>query len=222
MSEIAWPLDVPAVDAGVGEGLRGRVQVLVPGRTTACLECGWGKADYDKLAAEYSCKPGEPAAGPSTISPAFAGGVVGGLIAAEAVKILAGPRPEESSEIAFDLFHRRFLVSRLRRNPGCRFDHALLERLMLGQPFNAATIGDLLEVVERFSATPTTLEFRARAVRSRLHGGAVPRRSSCGLAAANRSRAGFDRRRHCAGVTGGAPCLWFFVSPTRKRGTVQR
>lgn len=161
VSEIAWPLGVPAVDGGVGEGLLGRVQVLVPGPTAACLECGWGQADYDKLAAEYPCVPGAATAAPSTVSPAFAGAVVGGLIAAEAVKLLAGPRSEESCEIAFDLFHRRFLVSRLRRNPRCRFDHAVLERLTLGRTFTAATVGDLLDAVElRFGPMPATLELR--------------------------------------------------------------
>lgn len=162
VSEIGWPLGVPVIDGGVGEGLLGRVQVLVPGRSAACLECGWGKADYDRLAAEYPCVPGESARGPSTLSPAFAGGVVGGIIAAEAVRLLAGPRPEASSEIAFNLFHRRFLVSRLRRNQRCRFDHAVLaERLTVPRPFEAVTVGDLLDVVQRrYGPTPATLEFR--------------------------------------------------------------
>jgi molybdopterin/thiamine biosynthesis adenylyltransferase len=160
VAEIAWPLGVPAVDGGVGEGLLGRVQVFAPGPMTACLECGWGKSDYARLSAEYPCVPGEPAEGPSTVSPAFAGGVVGGLIAAEAVKILAGPQPEESSEIAFDLFNRRFLVSRLRRNPRCRFDHVVPERLTLGRTFDTATVGDLVEIVESSGPAPATLEFR--------------------------------------------------------------
>jgi len=28
-----------------------------PATTTACLECGWGKADYARLAEEYPCEP---------------------------------------------------------------------------------------------------------------------------------------------------------------------
>lgn len=161
VSDIAWPLGVPVVDGGVGEGLLGRVQVFVPGPASACLECGWGRDDYRRLAEEYPCT-GTETNGPSTVAPAFSGAVVAGLMAAEAVRILSGQAPAESQEIAFDLMHRRFLVSRLRRAPRCRFDHGVVpEGLRLARPFAAAAVGDLLETVaRRFGAAPVHLEVR--------------------------------------------------------------
>jgi molybdopterin/thiamine biosynthesis adenylyltransferase len=161
VSEIAWPQGTPVVDGGVGEGLLGRVQVFVSGADHACLECGWGNEDYRKASAEYPCIPGEGASGPATLAPAFAGSVVAGLMAAEAVRILAGDAGE-SREIAFDLFHRRFLPSRLRRAARCRFDHVIVgERLHLTGDVNSATVGDMLRLIEgRFGQRLVHLEHR--------------------------------------------------------------
>jgi hypothetical protein len=162
VSEIAWPLGKPVVDGGVGEGLLGRVQVFVPGETTACLECGWGAADYQRLVEEYPCHPGEVYHAPSTVSPAFSGAVVAGLMAAEAMQFLTGPEQQESREIAFDLTHRRFLPSRLRRASKCRFDHGTVrEFLQLARPFSEATVVDLLTTIEnRFGSEPVQIEGR--------------------------------------------------------------
>jgi molybdopterin/thiamine biosynthesis adenylyltransferase len=162
VSEIAWPMGTPVVDGGVGEGLLGRVQVFVPGPDHACLECGWGSEDYRKASAEYPCIPGAGASGPGTLAPAFAGSVVAGLMAAEAVRILAGTDAGDSREIAFDLFHRRFLPSRLRRASRCRFDHVIVgERLHLDGDVTAATVGDLLRLLEdRFGRRLVHLEHR--------------------------------------------------------------
>jgi adenylyltransferase/sulfurtransferase len=162
VSEIAWPQGTPVVDGGVGEGLLGRVQVFVPGPDHACLECGWGSEDYRKAVDEYPCIPGGAASSPATLAPAFTGSVVAGLMAAEAVRILAGDNAGESREIAFDLFHRRFLPSRLRRAARCRFDHVIVgERLHLDGDTSAATVGDLLRLIEdRFGQRLVHLEHR--------------------------------------------------------------
>jgi adenylyltransferase/sulfurtransferase len=161
VSDAAWPLGVPVVDGGVGEGLVGRVQVFVPGEATACLECGWGRADYRRLAEEYPCTAGSVAA-PATAAPALTGAVVAGLMAAEGLRLLAGQAPADSQEVAFDLLHRRFLVSRLRRAPGCRFDHAIVREVVRpARGFASATVGDLLDAVaRRFGAAPVHLECR--------------------------------------------------------------
>ncbi len=162
VSNLGWPLGVPVVDGGVGEGLVGRVQVFVPGAATACLECTWGQEDYRLLANETPCEPGASATAPPTVSPAFAGALVAGLMTAEAIRILSGQRPAESQEIAFDLMHRRFLTSRLRRAPRCRFDHEVVQRRVRlssnGQP---ATVGELLAVVtDQFGDAAVHLEWR--------------------------------------------------------------
>ena len=158
VSDVAWPLGVPVIDGGVGEGLVGRVQVFVPGEASACLECGWGREDYRRLAEEYPCLAGAAPAAPSTAAPAVTGSVVAGLMAAEGLRLLEGEAPAESREIAFDLRHGRFLASRLRRSAGCRFDHAVVRetiRLAFG------TVGDLLDVVaRRFGTIPVHRECR--------------------------------------------------------------
>jgi adenylyltransferase/sulfurtransferase len=157
ISERGWPLGVPVIDGGVGEGLVGRVQVIRPGDANACLECGWGEADYRHIAAEYPCRPGDPVTTPSTMAPACVGAVVAGIMAARFLSLMSGDAPAESSEIAFDLRHNRFLGSRLRRSPHCRFDHQIVSEVV---PIAAeARIGDLVTLIERrFGGRPAHLE----------------------------------------------------------------
>jgi molybdopterin/thiamine biosynthesis adenylyltransferase len=166
VSERGWPLGVPVIDGGVGEGLVGRVQMIRPGETTACLECAWSGADYRHLAAEYPCRPGEPVTTPSTMAPACVGAVVAGIMAARFLAFMAGEAPTESHEIAFDLRHNRFLGSRLRRSPRCRFDHQVVPEVV---PIAAdARVADLVALIEhRFGSRPAHLEGR----RSGGHGG---------------------------------------------------
>jgi molybdopterin/thiamine biosynthesis adenylyltransferase len=162
VSEIAWPLGVPVIDGGVGEGWRGRVQTFTPGADAACLECTWGEADYRGLTAEYPCVPGAAAAAAPTAAPAFVGAATAAMMTAEAVRLLACAAASMSQEIAFDLFHRRQLTSRLRRAPRCRFDHQTVgETWPLGRTFASATVGDLLAVVaERSEGERVHLECR--------------------------------------------------------------
>lgn len=148
ISELAWPLGVPVIDGGVGEGLRGRAQVFVPRDGAACLECTWGEADYRQLSEEYPCVPGGSAEAPPTAAPAFLGAAVASVMAAEAARILAGEVPEHSHEIAFDLHHRRHLTSRLRHNPRCRFGHEVVRATQnIGARFESTTAGELLAAV---------------------------------------------------------------------------
>jgi hypothetical protein len=96
------------------------------------------------------------------VAPAFTGAVVAGLMAAEAVSILGGQPPADSQDIAFDLLHRRFLVSRLRPAPRCHFEHAVVREVIRpAREYAAATVDDLLEAVERRFGTGTVpLELR--------------------------------------------------------------
>jgi molybdopterin/thiamine biosynthesis adenylyltransferase len=159
VSEMAWPLGVPVVDGGVGEGLVGRVQVFQPGPAAACLECTWGREDYRRLAAEYPCLPGAAPAGPATLSTAFLGSFVAGVMATECLRILAGEAPADSYEVPFDLAHHQMRRYLLRRSPACRHDHAVVET-METLP-RQATAADLLAALERhFSAAVPSLECR--------------------------------------------------------------
>jgi hypothetical protein len=158
VSEIAWPLGVPVIDGGVGDGWLGRVQVFVPGPESACLECTWGRADYRLLSAEYPCVPGGSAQALPTRSPAFLGGGVAVLMTAECVRLLE-KSAEESYEIAFDLKNHQMRRYALRRARACRHDHAVVrERLPLA---GDSTVGELLDAVERrFGAASVRLTCR--------------------------------------------------------------
>jgi molybdopterin/thiamine biosynthesis adenylyltransferase len=125
ISEMGWPLGVPVIDGGVGEGLVGRVQVFLPGPTSACLECTWGREDYRQLAAEYPCLPGASAAGRPTISTAFLGNFTASIMAGECLRILAGRAGTDSYEVPFDLAHYQFRRYLLRRAAACRHDHRM-------------------------------------------------------------------------------------------------
>jgi molybdopterin/thiamine biosynthesis adenylyltransferase len=169
--DLAWPLGVPVIDGGVGDGGLGRVQVFVPGAGTACLECTWGSADYRLASAEYPCVPGGQAAAAPTGAPAYLGSFTASLMATEAVRLLGrsgepsrtegaarlAARPEESYEIAFDLSHLALRRFALRRNPRCRHDHAITTKVLP----TGETVADLLGVLERrFGPAPVRLQAR--------------------------------------------------------------
>jgi len=128
VSELAWPLGVPTIDGGVGDGHIGRVQVFLPGTGAACLECTWGAADYRLAAAEYPCQPGASAQSAPTGAPAFLGSFTASLMAHEAVRILRGQAPQESYEAVFGLQALTLRRFGLRRSARCRHDHAVLVR----------------------------------------------------------------------------------------------
>ena len=68
---------------------------------------------------------------------------------AEAVKLLGGEKPDASQEIAFDLMYRRHMVTRLRRNPRCRFGHEIARTIVtLGGPFKDVTVAMMLRAAE--------------------------------------------------------------------------
>jgi hypothetical protein len=65
-------------------------------------------------------------------------------MAAEAVRMLEGETSGESVEIAFDLLHRRQLVSKLRHNTRCRFGHEIVKETLT---FDGHTAGELLHMI---------------------------------------------------------------------------
>jgi molybdopterin/thiamine biosynthesis adenylyltransferase len=158
VSEMAWPLGVPVVDGGVGEGLVGRVQVFIAGPAAACLECTWGQADYRQLAAEYPCLPGAAAQAPATLSTAFLGASVAALMAAECWRLLAGQAMGDSFEVPFDLRQHHMVRFLLRRSPSCRFDHEVVREV---RPLRGASVAHLLALAKEVSnGEPTRLEGR--------------------------------------------------------------
>jgi molybdopterin/thiamine biosynthesis adenylyltransferase len=155
VSDLGWPLGVPVVDGGVGEGLVGRVQVFLPGPASACLECTWGREDYRQLAAEYPCQPGADARGRPTVSTAFLGNFTAAVMAAECLRVLAGRAGEDSYEVPFDLTHHQFRRYLLRRAAACRHDHQVIaDRVILEKKDPSPTVEQVLTVIaERFGDT---------------------------------------------------------------------
>ena len=159
INDRAWPLGVPVIDGGLGDGTLGRVTVYSP--SGACPECGWGPQDYQQLATEYPCLPGTDYSPPSTQSPPYVAAVVAGLMSAELDRLLDSDGIEASHECLCEL-PSRFLHSRLRRASSCRFDHAVVaSRWQLPVPLPCATVGDVLQTVaDQVADQPVQLEFR--------------------------------------------------------------
>jgi molybdopterin/thiamine biosynthesis adenylyltransferase len=200
--DLAWPLGVPVVDGGVGDGGLGRVQVFVPGPATACLECTWGAADYRLAAAEYPCVMGATAAGAPTGAPAYLGAFVAALMAAEAVRLLGGPPAEESYEVPFDLkaWHMRRFA--LRRAAGCRHDHEVVREVLPA----GRTAAELLAAIEgRFGRADVRLEGRRGL--GRLTAGGL--RQDGPAALAGRGFVAGDRLR----ARGPGGSVWLEVTP---------
>ena len=161
INDRAWPLGVPVIDGGLGDGTLGRVTVYSP--SGACPECGWGPQDYQQLATEYPCLPGPDYSPPSTQSPPYVAAVVAGLMSAELDRLLDSDGIEASHECLCEL-PSRFLHSRLRPATSCRFDHAVVARRWpLPVPFPNATVGDVLQTVaDQVADQPVQLEIRTR------------------------------------------------------------
>lgn len=140
----AWRLGVPLIDAGVfGEGLLARVNVYLPGPDAPCLECAWDDDDYALVAEEYPCA-GRTAA--RTNAPASLGTLAAALEAIECRKLLRGEDATlaQARQVTLDATWHQLHVTRLGRNPRCRFDHATWSIASLGVGPEALSLGALL------------------------------------------------------------------------------
>jgi molybdopterin/thiamine biosynthesis adenylyltransferase len=146
LGEAAWRLGAPYVDAGIEPtGMLARVNVYLPGPDAPCIECAWGDDDWAALAEAHPCDGGVAAPAP-TNAPSSLGALAAALQAIECRKLLAGDvdRAAVGREVLIDATWHRHWVTTLRRNPACRFDHAVwrIERLADGP--EALTVGDAL------------------------------------------------------------------------------
>lgn len=153
VNQLAWGLGIPWLDAGVAptEGLV-RVSGFRPAPDAPCYECALGDADYRTLGSRAPCAAGSPNA-PATNAPAQLGALAAALLVAEAAKVLGG-RPADSvlgRQLVFGTESWPRFVSKLVRNPQCRFrhhtwamvhDHDLTPRTPLAQALAiAASLG---------------------------------------------------------------------------------
>jgi len=129
------------------------VQVFVPGDGSACLECGWGREDYRQLSQEYPCVPGASAEAPADTRAGLSGGSDGERDGGRSSTAAGARNARRGSGDAFDLLHRRQLVSRLRHNPRCRFNHEVVRECLT---LDRVTAADLLGFI-RARLGPETL-----------------------------------------------------------------
>jgi len=144
-SSMAWRLGVPYIDAGVqADGMLARIHVYRPDPANACLECAWDHQDYLAEQDVIACDGSKIASAP-TNAPASLGALAAAMQALELEKIFADAweHVPVGREILIDAKSHRHFVTRLPRNPACRFDHRTFEvREFHGAP-GALTLADL-------------------------------------------------------------------------------
>jgi len=164
VSEAAWHLGVPFIDAGVrNDGLLARVNVYIPRPDAPCIQCAWDTAQYLALEQEYSCN-GAEATVPPTRSPSFLGSLAASLQAIECAKLLEGnlDRAALGKQILIDAeFHKQYLT-RLPFNDQCRFDHQVWEIEQLDQDPGQVTLGEVLALGGNGSSENARLAFAFR------------------------------------------------------------
>src|SRR5207249_5305047 len=125
---IAW------IDAGVEPGgLLARVNGYLPAGENPCLECAWSDEDYQALESSYPCDSG--AAQPTASNaPSGLGALAASLQVLEAQKFLVGRIDQVviNRQVLIDASQHKHYVTAFRRNPNCRFDHAVWRIEALG------------------------------------------------------------------------------------------
>jgi molybdopterin/thiamine biosynthesis adenylyltransferase len=146
VNQCAWRLGVPWIDSGVNAAaMLVRVNVYVPSFDAPCLECGWSDRDYALLAQVLPCMQGRSQA-PPTNAPAHLGALAAGFQAIELSKLLRGETDSllAGRELMVESVHHQLYLSAMRRNPSCRFDHAVWAIQPLGRPAGGLTVSGAL------------------------------------------------------------------------------
>jgi len=127
VTQKAWQLGVPYVDAGVnGEGMLARVSVYYPGRENPCYECSFFPEDYETAEQDYPCfgnKNGEREADPpATGASSSLGALSASLLAIQCQKMLGGSHSSDRSghELVLDASGAQLYSTRLVYNSGCQ------------------------------------------------------------------------------------------------------
>lgn len=183
VNEAAWRLRIPWVDSGINaqDGLRlARVTVYVPGPEAPCLECAWSDADYYGLEQPCPCLKGTPQGTP-TNAPASLGALAAAMQALEALKLVEGDTAHAlcGRQMLVDARNHTSMVSALRRNPQCRFDHGLWRIEDVDRP-DEVTLNRILDTAHAQGARP-----QGR-IWIRVHGRPFVRRLQCPVCGATR------------------------------------
>ncbi|NND97834.1 MAG: ThiF family adenylyltransferase [Pirellulaceae bacterium] len=167
LAERVSVLHLPYIDGAVGD-YQARVQVLLPG--CACLECSWGGEQYRQIATEYPCHPDRTESTRPTVALSCTGAAAASLMVAQCIVLMGESPPEQSYEINGDLLTGRFISSRRRRNPACRFAHEGPPRVVqIATQFDQATVADLISAAgNAFASDALQYEFRRGVLPSEL------------------------------------------------------
>lgn len=145
LSEAAWHLGVPLLDAGVRhDGLLARVNLYIPGPHAPCMQCTWDSRHYLSLENNYPCEADTTA--PATRSPSFLGSLAASLQAVECAKLLEGnlDRAAVGKQVLIDANSHKHYLSKIPVNEHCRFDHQVWEIEPLDQDPGQITLGQAL------------------------------------------------------------------------------
>lgn len=158
LGEVAWCLGAVLIDSGVEpSGWLARVTGYLPGADNACPQCQFSEAEYQQLTQRYLCDNGATPPAP-TNAPAALGSIAAALQALELHKLLAGAHDQLliDRQVVIDLMHHRHFVTKLRRNPACRFSHEPPWQIVdLATAPDELTIDQLFAVACPDAAAPT-------------------------------------------------------------------
>ena len=149
LSEMAWSLGLPYIDAGVSpDGLLARLSVFIPGRNSPCYQCGWQQSDYDAVERTYPCS-GSSVHQAQTNGVASLGSLAASLQVIECEKLLSGRplRVLNGEELMIDaLWHKQYVTTR-RRSPVCRFCHEVWKLETIDQEAGRLTVAKAFALV---------------------------------------------------------------------------
>lgn len=116
-SERTWWMGGTLVDIAVnGPESLARVTRIRRSNDWACLECGWSTELYSHLSALHACRK---------IPPTNAPAALGSFAASLAALVMQSPASgEDNIEVVSSPAAGEMFVSKLRRNPECRFRHS--------------------------------------------------------------------------------------------------
>ena len=144
VNERIWKSGAAAwFDTGVSpDGRLARVTVYRPGGDSPCLECGWGTPEYASLEVSHPCGS---ITSPATGAPAALGCLAASLAALEFEKLLHGEdhAVNWNKEIIVSASAHTHLVTALKRDGRCRFDHHALSIERADVNVRDVTLGEL-------------------------------------------------------------------------------
>jgi molybdopterin/thiamine biosynthesis adenylyltransferase len=210
VSQYAWRLGVPLIDAGVEPtSLLARINVYVPGADRPCLECAWDDRDYDALEQTYPCA-GVASHVAATNAPSSLGALAASLQAIECEKLLRGEfeNVAVSKQVLIDAANHKHYVTAFRRNPNCRFaEHAIWNITKLHSSASRISFAEVLALVPAGGSNNGS-----RALR--IEGKPFVRRLTCSACGYTRSLLRLEcslreSNRHCSRCGAPAPAAGF-------------